>query len=185
MRRAIAHAIDRDRIIRALFLGLARPAATLLAPGELGARRRRRRLSRTTRPCARRLLDEAGFPVRPDGSRFALSYKTSTDRQGIEMADLVAEDLAAVGIRVERRSFEWGTFYGDIKAGNFQLYSLRWVGITDPDQLHYIFHSASVPPAGANRGRYANAEVDRLLEASRRETRPGARGAGCSSPRSG
>jgi peptide/nickel transport system substrate-binding protein len=88
------------------------------------------------------------------------------------MADLIAEDLAAVGIRVERRSYEWGTFYGDIKAGNFQLYSLRWVGITDPDQLHYIFHSASAPPAGANRGRYANPEVDRLLDASRRELDP-------------
>ena len=107
--------------------------------------------------------------------RFALSYKTSTDRQGIEMADLIAEDLAAVGIRVERRSFEWGTFYGDVKAGNFQLYSLRWVGITDPDQLHYIFHSSSVPPAGANRGRYANPEVDRLIDASRRESDPAAR----------
>jgi peptide/nickel transport system substrate-binding protein len=93
------------------------------------------------------------------------------------MADLVSEDLAAVGIRVERRSFEWGTFYGDIKAGNFQLYSLRWVGITDPDQLHYIFHSASVPPSGANRGRYANTEVDRLLDASRRESDPVARSA--------
>ena len=127
VRRAIAHAVDRDRIVKALFLGLARPAATLLAPenwahaGDVAAYRHDPAL-------ARRLLDEAGFPVRPDGTRFALSYKTSTDRQGIEMADLVAEDLAAVGIRVERRSFEWGTFYGDIKAGNFQLYSLRWVG---------------------------------------------------------
>jgi len=32
-----------------------------------------------------------------------------------------------------------------------------------------------VPPTGANRGRYANAEVDRLLEASRREGDPAAR----------
>jgi len=174
VRRAIAHAVDRDRIIKALFLGLARPAATLLAPenwahaGDVDTYPHDLAL-------ARRLLDEAGFPVRPDGSRFALSYKTSTDRQGIEMADLVSEDLAAVGIRVERRSFEWGTFYGDIKSGNFQLYSLRWVGITDPDQLHYIFHSASVPPAGANRGRYANAEVDRLLDASRSESDRAAR----------
>ncbi len=174
VRRAIAHAVDRDRIIKALFLGLARPASTLLAPenwahaGDVATYAHDPAL-------ARRLLDEAGFPMLPDGSRFALSYKTSTDRQGIEMADLVAEDLAAVGIRVERRSFEWGTFYGDIKAGNFQLYSLRWVGITDPDQLHYIFHGASVPPAGANRGRYENAEVDRLLDASRGETDPAAR----------
>jgi peptide/nickel transport system substrate-binding protein len=174
VRRAIAHAIDRDRIVKALFLGLARPAATLLAP-ENWAQAVDVATYRHDPALARRLLDEAGFPVRPDGSRFALSYKTSTDRQGIEMADLVAEDLAAVGIRVERRSFEWGTFYGDIKAGNFQLYSLRWVGITDPDQLHYIVHSASVPPAGANRGHYANAEVDRLLDASRRESDPAAR----------
>jgi len=65
--------------------------------------------------------------VRPDGARFTLSYKTSTDRQGIEMADSSRRTWRG-GIRVERRSFEWGTFYGDIKAGNFQLYSLRWVG---------------------------------------------------------
>jgi peptide/nickel transport system substrate-binding protein len=174
VRRAIAHAVDRDRIIRALFLGLARPASTLLAP-ENWAHAADVPTYAHDPGLARRLLDEAGFPLRPDGARFALSYKTSTDRQGIEVADLIAEDLAAVGIRVERRSFEWGTFYGDIKGGNFQLYSLRWVGITDPDQLHYIFHSASVPPAGANRGRYANAEVDRLLDASRREFDPGAR----------
>jgi peptide/nickel transport system substrate-binding protein len=174
VRRAIAHAVDRDRIIRALFLGLARPAATLLAP-ENWAHADDVALYPYDPALARRLLDAAGYPVRADGARFALSYKTSTDRQGIEMADLVAEDLAAVGIRVERRSFEWGTFYGDIKAGNFQLYSLRWVGITDPDQLHYIFHSSSVPPAGANRGRYANAEVDRLLEESRRELDPARR----------
>jgi len=174
VRRAIAHAVDRDRIVRALYLGLARPAATLLAP-ENWAHAGDVATFPHDPALARRLLDDSGFPVRPDGTRFSLSYKTSTDRQGIEMADLVAEDLAAVGIRVERRSFEWGTFYGDIKAGNFQLYSLRWVGITDPDQLHYIFHSTSVPPAGANRGHYANPEVDRLLESSRRESDPAAR----------
>ncbi len=174
VRRAIAHAVDRDRIIEALYLGLARPAATLLAPENWA--HADDVVSYGHDPVlARRLLDEAGFPARGDGTRFALSYKTSTDRQGIEMADLVAEDLAAVGISVERRSFEWGTFYGDIKAGNFQLYSLRWVGITDPDQLHYIFHSASAPPAGANRGRYVNPEVDRLLVTSRRESDAAAR----------
>jgi peptide/nickel transport system substrate-binding protein len=174
VRRAIAHAIDRARIIRALFLGLARPAATLLAPENWAHAADVRQYGHDP-ALARRLLDEAGHPVRADGTRFALSYKTSTDRQGIELADLIAEDLAAVGIRVERRSFEWGTFYGDVKSGNFQLFSLRWVGITDPDTLHYIFHSASVPPAGANRGRYANPEVDRLLDASRTELDPGRR----------
>jgi peptide/nickel transport system substrate-binding protein len=52
--------------------------------------------------------------------------------------------------------------------GNFQVYSLRWVGVVDPDIFYYLFHSKSLPPNGANRGRYHNAEMDRLLEQSRR-----------------
>jgi peptide/nickel transport system substrate-binding protein len=47
--------------------------------------------------------------------------------------------------------------------------SLRWIGLTDPDVLHYIFHSSSVPPAGANRGRVRDAEIDSWLESSRKE----------------
>ena len=77
-----------------------------------------------------------------------------------------------MGIGVSVRSYEWGTFYGDIKAGNFQLYTLSWVGVTDPDIYYYVFHSASRPPAGANRGGYANPEVNLLLEDARRHLDP-------------
>jgi peptide/nickel transport system substrate-binding protein len=76
---------------------------------------------------------------------------------------------------VEIRSFEWGTFFGDIRAGNFQLYALTWVGVTEPDIFHYVFHSQSVPPAGANRGHYVNAQLDALLDAGRRSMSPEAR----------
>jgi peptide/nickel transport system substrate-binding protein len=72
-----------------------------------------------------------------------------------------------VGIEIELRSYEWGTFFSDIKSGNFHLYSLAWVGIEDPDIYHQIFHSSSVPPNGDNRGRYRNSDVDRLLEQGR------------------
>jgi peptide/nickel transport system substrate-binding protein len=68
-----------------------------------------------------------------------------------------------VGIEVDLRSYDWGTFFGDIKAGRFQLYSLTWVGLRTPNSFRYLFASDSIPPRGANRGRYANAEVDRLL----------------------
>ena len=65
-------------------------------------------------------------------------------------------------------SYEWGTFFGDIKAGRFQMYSLAWVGVNTPDILRYAFHSESVPPGGANRGRYRSAEVDALIERAER-----------------
>ncbi len=70
---------------------------------------------------------------------------------------------------MEKRQFEWGTFFADIQKGNFQTFSLTWVGVIDPDHLFYVFHSSSMPPSGANRGRYRNADVDALLERSREE----------------
>jgi peptide/nickel transport system substrate-binding protein len=45
----------------------------------------------------------------------------------------------------------------------------------DPDIMYQIFHSQSVPPNGDNRGRYANTELDRLLEQGRATTDAAAR----------
>ncbi len=61
------------------------------------------------------------------------------------------------------QSYDWGTFYNDIKQGRFQLYSLAWVGVKSPDIFQYVFDSDAIPPKGANRGRYRDAEADRLI----------------------
>jgi peptide/nickel transport system substrate-binding protein len=118
------------------------------------------------------MLDRAGYPD-PDGDgpkpRFTLSYKTSQNELRRRIAAVFQEQLRQVGIAVEVESREWGTFFSDIRKGSFQLYGLTWVGIADPDIFHYAFHSSQVPPEGANRGRYANPELDRLVEAGRRE----------------
>jgi peptide/nickel transport system substrate-binding protein len=47
--------------------------------------------------------------------------------------------------------------------GNVQLYTLQYVGVTDPDMLRRAFHSTQVPPVGFNRGHYGNPEVDDLI----------------------
>jgi peptide/nickel transport system substrate-binding protein len=56
--------------------------------------------------------------------------------------------------------------YTDILKGAFQLYTLQWVGVTDPDMLRRVYHSSQVPPLGFNRGFYANAALDRLIDAA-------------------
>ncbi|MBI5017571.1 MAG: ABC transporter substrate-binding protein [Deltaproteobacteria bacterium] len=174
IRKAISFAIDRRALIDFALEGFARPATGLFPPEHWAADRH---LAETPYDpvLARRLLDEAGHPD-PDGEgpavRFHVSYKTSTDKTANEVARIIADQLARVGIGVEVRGFEWGTFFSDVKKGNFQLMSLRWVGMNDPDSFHFLFHSASIPPAGANRGRYRNAEVDALIDASRGEPDP-------------
>jgi peptide/nickel transport system substrate-binding protein len=76
--------------------------------------------------------------------------------------------LEQVGIIIKIQSYDWGTFYSDIKDGNFQMFSLSWVGIKMPDIFNYVFHSNSVPPQGANRGRFYDAEIDNLIEQAER-----------------
>lgn len=174
VRQAIALAINREAIIRHLLKGLAAPATGLLSP-----------LHWAYEPSvaqwgydpegAKRLLDRAGFPD-PDGDgplpRFRLSYKTTTLDLRRRIAEAFQEDLRRVGIELEVRSYEWGTFFGDIQKGNFHLYSLSWVGITDPDLYFHLFHSTSLPPHGNNRGRYKNPKLDELLEAGRKSLDP-------------
>jgi peptide/nickel transport system substrate-binding protein len=70
---------------------------------------------------------------------------------------------------VQVKSYDWGTFFGDVKAGRFQLYGLTWVGVRTPDIFRYAFHSASVPPDGANRGRYRSRQADWLIDTARAE----------------
>jgi len=109
---------------------------------------------------AREILAGLGYGKQ---RRLKIIYKTSSNPFRIRLATVIQHQLADVGIDVELRTYDWGTFYGDIKAGNFQMYSLSWVGINLPDIFRNVFHSASVPPSGANRGRYSNREVDDLL----------------------
>ncbi len=169
VRKAIAHAVNRAPLIDYVMQGQAREASSFLPPEHWAYSPDAPRYGYDP-ALAKELLDEAGF-TDPDGDgpkmRFHLSYKTSTDKTANESARVIADQLSKVGIGVEVMSFEWGTFFSDVKKGNFQMMSLRWVGISDPDVLHYIFHSSSIPPSGANRGRYVSKEVDEWLDTSR------------------
>src|SRR5690606_3820495 len=57
--------------------------------------------------------------------------KTSNNPEVIEYARVIAAQLTEAGLNVKLQSYEWGTFYGDVKKGNFQMAIMRWVGLTD------------------------------------------------------
>ena len=165
IRAAVAHAIDRDAIIRHVFMGRARKAAGLFPPEHLLGIDARDMLPFDPAK-SRALLREAGYgPEHP----LDLTWKTSSDPFRLRLATVMQQQLANVGIRVRIKSYDFGTFFGDIKSGNFQLYSLTWVGLKTPDTFRYIFHSESIPPGGANRGRYRSRKADRLIESAENE----------------
>ena len=162
VRQAVAHAINRDAIIKYVLGGAARPAAALLPPDHWAGNPALPGYPYDPEH-ARSLLAEAGFSA---AHPLQLTYKTSTDAVRIRIATIIQQQLREVGIETRLQSYDWGTFYGDIKSGHFQMYSLAWVGIKTPDIFRYAFHSTSLPPEGANRGRLVSPRVDELIEAA-------------------
>ncbi|MGH9175373.1 MAG: ABC transporter substrate-binding protein, partial [Vicinamibacterales bacterium] len=96
--------------------------------------------------------------------RVRLTLKVSTNEFYRLQAAVIQQDLRAAGIELDVRSYEFATLSKDVAAGNFQLVTLQWVGISDPDMLRRVFHSEQMPPSGFNRGFYSNPEVDRLID---------------------
>jgi peptide/nickel transport system substrate-binding protein len=169
VRQALAYAIDREAIVAYLRRGLATPAAGMLPP-----------MSWAFEPTiadyayapekARALLDAAGFPD-PDGAgpmtRFGLTLKISNAVEFNRLqASVIQQNLRDIGVALDVRIYEFATMYADVLKGNFQLFTLQWVGgaLADPDILRRVFHSTQTPPAGFNRGYFSDPQVDALLD---------------------
>jgi peptide/nickel transport system substrate-binding protein len=169
VRQAIAYAIDRDAIISHRFQGLAVKANSILSPDNWAYDKNLKGYEYDPQK-AKTLLDEAGYKD-SDGDgpamRFGLIYKTSTNKERVDIAQMIAHQLRLVGIDVRVEPYEWGKFYGDIKKGNFQMYSLAWSLLTEPDMFYDVCHSSQWAPDGVNRNRYKNAVVDKLVEEGR------------------
>lgn len=163
VRQAIAYGIERGEIIHHLLRDLAAPAKSVLSP--LNSYHEESVKTYDYEPQkAKYLLATSGLrlPIK-------LEYKTSTDTEAINIARLIADQLKKIGIDITIRSYEWGTFFNDIQQGNFQMFSSRWVGVTDPDIYYDLFHSSNIPP-GKNRGYYSNSNVDKWLDRSKMTT---------------
>ncbi|MBF0280161.1 MAG: ABC transporter substrate-binding protein [SAR324 cluster bacterium] len=166
VRQAFAHAINRDELVQYLMNNHAVKADSVLTPqNEFHAENLPQYEFSPEK--ASKLLDQAGFPLK-EGKRFSIEYKTSTNKMRQRLGRIIKDQLKKIGVEVTIRSLEWGTFFGDVKAGNFDIYSLAWSGVSDPDFFYSAFHSSQFPP-GRNRVRYVNTELDKILEAGRIE----------------
>ena len=169
VRQALAYAIDSRAIIEYLRRGLARPATGLLPP-QSWAVASDLEPYRYDPDRARALLDLAGYRD-PDGDgpaprlRLELKISSAVEFNRLQAA-VIQQNLRAVGVDLDVRTYEFATLFSDVLEGNFQMYTLQWTAgsLADPDILRRVFHSDQVPPLGFNRGHYSNPEVDALLD---------------------
>lgn len=166
VRQAVAAAIDVGSIVKYLRRGLAEPATSIVPPMSWAHAEDIPPTSYDPAR-ARALLDEAGHRDPGHGRpRLHLTLKTSTAEAYRVQAAVIQRNLADVGIACDILTAEFSTLMADVLNGNVQLYTLQWIGVTDPDMLRRVFSSTQVPPAGFNRGFYRSPRADQLIDAA-------------------
>ncbi len=165
IRRAVAAALDRKRIVHSLLRGKGTPAYSPLPPGIFGHDETIRQISYDTQR-AKVLLKEAGYP---DGFKTKLFYfQPSPSRAGV-FPLTIQSYLSKVGIDVDIVYFDsWDQYEAAIVRGEEALFGYGWLGDNgDPDSfLYFLFHSRARGSSG-NLFNYRNARVDALLEEAR------------------
>lgn len=171
VRQAIVYAIDRQAIIDALFTGSGYPSTAPLAPvtfgySDLGEIEQDLELAKS-------LLAEAGYP---DGFDTKI-ITTERYQNGIELAEIISQQLAQIGINAKIEVWEWSALsasWNGITADEFdQPIFIMGAGpsMRDADGgLRGLYTTSETGLNDRNYGFYSNAEVDSLIEQGMQET---------------
>jgi ABC-type transport system substrate-binding protein len=166
VRKAIAHAVKREEIVKAAFFGRGSPLAHLPIIEQSEFFNADLKDAWHYDPdLARKLLAEAGHP-----NGFACTF-LSTAQYGMhkDSAEVVQQNLAAVGIKAELQLPDWAT---RVQLGNRGQYQMAMGGTAadsnDPDGLAALIDGSLAPSYIRSHG-IRLARVEELLRAGRAE----------------
>jgi len=160
VRQAVAWAVDRQMLNQAVKRG----RATVLDGGHIPphhwAHADLELYPQRDPAKARQLLADAGYP---DGFETTLIVGSDFSYQ-VAAAEIVKQQLAPVGIRVNLQRLESTQFFQRLGAGDFEATLVGWIGFVDPDEWCYpIYHT----DGKYNQQSYTDEQVDRWLAEGR------------------
>lgn len=180
VRQAVAHAVDRNVILKVVNYGVGQVAYSPIAPG----------LKTYNDPTptpypfdlkrANALLDEAGYPKGADGVRFRVTLDYNPiGADGPRLADYLRTTLARVGIAVTVRAQDASAFIKRVYTDrDFAFTTNGASNLFDPtvgvQRLYWSKNFIKGVPF-SNGTHYQNPKVDQLLEAAAVENDPARR----------
>jgi peptide/nickel transport system substrate-binding protein len=162
VRRAVAHAIDKDALIQGILQGHAYRLDTPIGPGMLGYDGDIGPRYDYDPERAKQLLAQAGY-----ASGFDLDFYTTVNRfpNDKEIATALVSMLNAVGIRARLQLPEFATYMRQFMAGDYAAYYVGRGNVVDPSEFLQQYFRTGV----TKRIQFSDPEVDRLLVAQARE----------------
>jgi peptide/nickel transport system substrate-binding protein len=176
VRKAIMYAWDRKTEAEKLFHGQDVPAVSPIPWAQTWAFDPATEKAYPFDPQkAAQLLDADGWKMGPDGYRHKngktlqfITGEIAGSEISIKSFELFQANLKSVGIKTDSTSLEFNVFYQKEQAGDFDVDSGGFGGGADPDPFIFL-SSKSFPPNGLNYGRFADPQIDRLIDEARRE----------------
>ena len=173
-RVALSHLVDRDRIVKDIYYGLAVPVSGPFFP-EGPAYDKSVKPYSYSPELAKKLLAEAGWRDE-DGDgilerggqkfKFTLMYPNANETYK-RMLPIIKEAMAKAGVQMELLGLEWSVCVQRLEKKSFDMCALGWSGGLNPDPFQ-LWHSSQADIEGSsNHIRFKNAEADRLIESIR------------------
>ncbi len=175
VRQALAHAINKEEIIKGALLGLGVPTIGPYKPGTWVYNEAIKDYAFDPE-LAKKMLAQAGWTdtngdglIDKDGRPFSFTILTNQGNDlRVKTATIIQNRLKDVGIEVKIRTVEWAVFIKEyVDKARFQAVILSWNILQDPD-VYDVWHSSKAEPGGLNFVKFKNAEADALLEKGRR-----------------
>jgi peptide/nickel transport system substrate-binding protein len=172
LRRAVAHAVERNDIVKAAFFGRGSICEGVpIPPGSEYFNKATSTHWKMDLDKARKLLAEAGMP----GGFKATLLSTAQYGMHKDTAEVVQQSLKRIGIEAELRMPEWAT---RVNLGNRGQYDFAVMGsagdYNDPDFLTQFIDGSQTASYGRSHG-YSNPKINDLLKAGRGELDPAKR----------
>jgi len=163
VRRAMAHAINQETLLRSVYYNTAIGAKSILPPVSWAYNPYLKNYKYNL-AYARQLLTEAGYPNGFNIDILTLNSSRVYNPDALKMAELLQSELSQIGIEVKIAKFEWQVMQEKLKQGDFDSYLLGWVADNnDPDNFLRFQLSCNAIESGSNFSRWCSTEFDELI----------------------
>jgi peptide/nickel transport system substrate-binding protein len=183
VRKAVAHAVDRDGIVRSVLRGHGKVATSIPDPAQWGGVLDQAEVTSLYASIPQYGFDlakakaELAQSATPQGFTDTLTYPSSGPQLG-RAALTLAENLKSIGITLEVKEVPLEQWIAGLGKHDSGIY-LGWYFATTGDPSEYVqqlLHGSAVGENGTNIAEYDNADVTGLLDQAKASTDDAARG---------
>lgn len=163
VRKAIAHALNRQAYIDAIFQGFGIVAKSPLPPTVWGYNEQMSEYEYNPKK-AKDILASAGYPNGFTTELWALPVSRPYNPDGKKMAEMMQADLAQIGIKAKIVTYDWPTYLAKSKNGETVMGQFGWNSDNgDPDNFLYTLLSCDAQKSGNNRAQWCDDSFDDLV----------------------